>query len=94
MALRTNGKRSRLGRFETYRDAGGAWRWRLIAGNGAIVADSAESYTRRVDARQAAKRTRDIARTAIQDESDGRKERKRLRELVAGAVLRVRDRVV
>ncbi len=33
--------------FVIYRDKSGGWRWRLKAGNGRIVADSAESYRRR-----------------------------------------------
>ena len=37
------------GRIEKYQDAGGEWRWRLKAGNGRIVADSAEGYTREAD---------------------------------------------
>ena len=36
-------------RFELYRDAGGAWRWRLRATNGNVLADSAEGYARRED---------------------------------------------
>lgn len=31
-------------RFEAYPDAGGQWRWRLVANNGRIVADGAEGY--------------------------------------------------
>ena len=33
--------------FELYTDSGGGYRWRLIASNGRIVADSAESYSSR-----------------------------------------------
>ncbi len=36
-------------RFELYRDAKGAWRWRLRARNGEIVAESGEGYVRRED---------------------------------------------
>lgn len=32
-------------KFEIYRDTSGGWRWRLVATNGRIVADSAEGYT-------------------------------------------------
>ena len=39
--------------FELYRDAGGLWRWRLRARNGRIVADSAEGYASRRNARRA-----------------------------------------
>lgn len=40
-------------RFEVYRDKGGAYRWRLLATNGAIIADSGEGYTRCEDAHRA-----------------------------------------
>lgn len=36
-------------RFETYQDAAGEWRWRAIAINGNIVANSGEGYKNRVD---------------------------------------------
>lgn len=31
--------------FELYQDAAGEWRWKLVAANGLIVADSAEGYS-------------------------------------------------
>ncbi len=34
-----------MGKFHIYNDAGGAFRWRLVAPNGKIIADSAEGYT-------------------------------------------------
>lgn len=37
-----------------YEDRGGEWRWRCVAPNGRIVADSSEGYTRETDARRAA----------------------------------------
>ena len=40
-------------RFEFYGDARGEWRWRLLAGNGEIVADSSEGYTTKHGARRA-----------------------------------------
>lgn len=40
-------------KFEVYQDRAGGWRWRLLAANNRIVADSAESYTRKVDAARA-----------------------------------------
>ena len=43
-------------RFEIYRDASGEWRWRAVAGNGQIVADSSEGYKRKWNAKRAAKR--------------------------------------
>lgn len=30
--------------FEVFRDNAGEWRWRLVAGNGNIIADSGEGY--------------------------------------------------
>ncbi len=35
---------------EFYQDEKGEWRWRVRAGNGRIVGDSAEGYKRRPDA--------------------------------------------
>ena len=34
---------------EFYQDASGQWRWRAVAPNGKIVADSSESYVNRAD---------------------------------------------
>ncbi len=36
-------------RYRIYRDSIGQWRWRLVAANGRIVADSGEGYVRRRD---------------------------------------------
>ena len=36
-------------RYEVFEDDAGEWRWRLIAGNGEVVAQS-EGYTRKEDA--------------------------------------------
>lgn len=35
--------------FEKYRDMSRQWRWRLIAGNGRIIANSGESYHNEAD---------------------------------------------
>lgn len=40
-------------KFITYQDNGGGWRWRLVASNGRIVADSGEAYTRKADVKRA-----------------------------------------
>ena len=40
-------------KFEVYEDNAGEYRWRLLAANGKIVADSGEGYTRRDDAHRA-----------------------------------------
>ena len=36
---------SRRATFEVYRDSAGEWRWRLVASNGNIIADSGEGYS-------------------------------------------------
>jgi uncharacterized protein YegP (UPF0339 family) len=51
-------------RFEVYEDAAGEFRWRLVAGNGEIVADSAEGYTRWEDAERAVETVRELVPTA------------------------------
>lgn len=40
-------------RFEPFQDNAGGWRWRLLAANNRIIADSGESYTRKEDAERA-----------------------------------------
>lgn len=42
-------------RFEYYVDNAGEWRWRLIAANGRIIADSSEGYDSRANCRRAIK---------------------------------------
>lgn len=37
--------------FELYQDNAGEWRWRLVATNGNIIADSGEGYDRKATAR-------------------------------------------
>lgn len=46
--------------FEIYEDSRGEWRWRLVAENGEIVADSAEGY----DSKSNAERAVEAIRTA------------------------------
>jgi uncharacterized protein YegP (UPF0339 family) len=41
-------------KFKFYQDAGKQWRWRLVAENGRIVADSSEGYVTEHNARRAA----------------------------------------
>lgn len=43
-------------RTEVYVDTAGEWRWRRIAPNGEVIADSGEGYTREADAHRAAER--------------------------------------
>ena len=35
--------------FQVYEDAAGEWRWRLVAGNDRVIADSGEGYRHRQD---------------------------------------------
>lgn len=58
---------NKQGRFRVYRDRKGEWRWRLIARNGRIVADSGEGYDRRNKAMHAAFTTARIAHGAYVD---------------------------
>lgn len=50
-------------RFEVYQDAAGEYRWRLVAGNGEVVA-SGEGHTRREDAERAVETVRELAAVA------------------------------
>lgn len=36
-------------KIQPYEDLRGEWRWRLVAANGRIMADSAEGYSRQID---------------------------------------------
>lgn len=40
--------------YRVYQDHAHEWRWRLVAANGRVIADSGESYTRCGDAERAA----------------------------------------
>ena len=42
--------------YRVYQDAAGEWRWRLVAANNRIVADSGEGYASKANALRAAKR--------------------------------------
>lgn len=44
--------------FKIYQDAGREYRWRLVAPNGKIIADSGEGYSDRSGARRAAENVR------------------------------------
>jgi uncharacterized protein len=56
--VQTASPRHPIGRVELYRSGliYKEWRWRFRAWNGNIVADSAEGYKRRIDARKMAER--------------------------------------
>lgn len=44
-----------MNRLKLFRDTAGEWRWHVVAGNGEIIADSAEGYKNRQDALDMAK---------------------------------------
>ena len=48
-------------KFEIYADAGGNYRWRLVASNGQTVASSGESFASKANARRAAENVKDNA---------------------------------
>ncbi len=51
-------------KFQIYADAGGNFRWRLMASNGQTVASSGESFSSKGSARRAAENVRDNAGSA------------------------------
>jgi uncharacterized protein len=53
-----------MAKFVIYRDVAGQYRWRLLAGNGEIVAAS-EAYTTKYNALNSARRVKQIAFLAI-----------------------------
>ena len=38
-----------MAKFKVYKDEAGEWRWRFIASNGRIIADSGEGYINKTD---------------------------------------------
>jgi uncharacterized protein YegP (UPF0339 family) len=44
--------------FQVYQDRGKQWRWRVVARNGRLVADSGEGYRRRASALNGARTAR------------------------------------
>lgn len=54
----------RTPKFQIYRDHAWQWRWRLVAGNGEIVAAS-EGYVSRYNAERSARRVKEIAALAV-----------------------------
>lgn len=57
--------KTKSAKFEIYQDTGGAWRWRLRAVNGRIVADCAEGYAARRNAKRAVMSTLDAVESAL-----------------------------
>lgn len=58
-------------RFDVYQGRDNFWRWRLVAGNGKIIADSGEGYSSEYNAVRAAKRTKELAPSAPIKRLDG-----------------------
>ncbi len=55
-------------KFQIYRDAGGSYRWRLIAANGQNIASLGESFASKANAQRAAENVRDNAgKASIED---------------------------
>jgi uncharacterized protein YegP (UPF0339 family) len=55
-------------KFDIYSDSAGEYRWRLVAPNGKIIADSGEGYDSRSNAKRAAENVRTrIAQASIED---------------------------
>jgi uncharacterized protein len=50
-----------MAKFEIVKDAGGNYRWRLVAANGEKVATSGESFASKSNAKRAAENVRDHA---------------------------------
>ena len=56
---------AKFAHFEIYADTAGQWRWRLRAVNGRIVADSAEGYASKRNAKRAVMSTFDAVESAL-----------------------------
>lgn len=50
--------------FELYKDAKGEWRWRLVANNRKLIADSGEGYRRRHECHNAVERVKKLCAVA------------------------------
>ncbi|WEL18390.1 MULTISPECIES: HVO_2922 family protein [unclassified Halorhabdus] len=48
-------------RFELFLDRAEEWRWRLVASNGEIIADSAEGYTSKQGAKRGIESVKRVA---------------------------------
>lgn len=51
-------------RFELFRDRAEEWRWRLVASNGEIIADSAEGYVSKQGAERGIESVKRVVRDA------------------------------
>lgn len=58
-------------KFQLYRDSAGQYRWRLVAANGRVIADSGESYYNKTDCLAAIQLVKQWAPTApVEDLTD------------------------
>ena len=57
-----------MAKFVVYADAGGHYRWRLVANNGQIIAASGESFDSKSNARRAAETVKETAGGATVEE--------------------------
>jgi uncharacterized protein YegP (UPF0339 family) len=57
-------RRDEMAQFDAYEDLVGKWRWRLVAGDGRVVASSGESYDSHWHALRAAEDVRGVAAAA------------------------------
>jgi uncharacterized protein YegP (UPF0339 family) len=57
-----------MAKFVIYPDAGGHYRWRLVANNGLIIAASGESFDSKYNARRAAENVKETAGEATVEE--------------------------
>ena len=53
-----------MAKFVVYADAGGNYRWKLVAPNGQTTASSGESFASKSNALEAAERVKETAATA------------------------------
>lgn len=52
--------------FQVYADAAGEWRWRLVAGNGRIIAESGEGYRQKQDCLHGIELVKDSKEVAVE----------------------------
>jgi uncharacterized protein YegP (UPF0339 family) len=53
--------------FHVYQDAAGEWRWRLVSGNGRIIAVSGEGYGHRADCLHGVELVKDAKYAPVED---------------------------
>ena len=53
-----------MAKYVVYADAGGHYRWKLVASNGQTTASSGESFASKSNAREAAEHVKESAATA------------------------------